>query len=311
MTAATADKFELAYVFVAVCCAFSLGRWLTSDLLHKRLPVGTLHLPRGGHYRGSMREYRAWQYGISVLLLCLFAACAYGVYRVQMAKELEALEDWLYPASDPDPPCSTMFPLPNNAIALYLGNSRLVAGKRVSMWSVINPQDRRIATPLLIVEHDADRVALDLDVRGKDGKIIARIRRNYFVINQNNILTKKRPDRSTLIVTDQDGTEVLKVRYLNLHAIHLLGTFYVIGQKEPIVIKEMTQNMGHYQISGACNASDGWPDDVAMSLSAGGDGTGNHEYDPPGSKERPLSPVRKWNPANGEWEHEFRNVTSR
>ena len=265
-------------------------------------------LPDGSHHQGSMWEYRTWQVGVSLLWICFFFACSYGVYRVQMAKELEAIEDWLYPASDPDPPCSTKFPLPDNAIALYLGNSRLIAGKKVSMWSVINPQDRRIETPLLVIEQDADRVALDLDVRGNDGKIIARIRRNYFLINQNNILTKRRPDRNTLIVTDQEGTEVLNVRYLNPHAIHLLGTFYVIGQKEPIVINEMTQDMGHYHISGTCNASYGWADDAAMSLAAGGDGTGNHEYDPPGSQERPLSPVRKWNAAKREWEHEFRQL---
>jgi len=54
----------------------------------------------------------------------------------------------------------------------------------------------------------------------------------------------QRPDRSTLIVTDQEGTEVLNVRYLNRHVIHLLGIFYVIGQNDPIVISETRQDMG-------------------------------------------------------------------
>jgi len=56
--------------------------------------------------------------------------------------ELEQYEGWLYPANDPDPPCSTRFPVPEGATALYLGNSRLVAGADVTMWSVLVPQDR-------------------------------------------------------------------------------------------------------------------------------------------------------------------------
>jgi hypothetical protein len=242
-------------------------------------------------------------------MIAFFAGCAYFVHRLQLARELEKVEDWLYPANDPDPPCSTKFPLPDDAIALYLGNSRLVAGRKVLMWPVLVPQDRRIAAPVLVVERGSSRrIAIDLDVRGKDGRIIARIKRNYFVINSNNILTKQRPDRSTLIVTDQEGMEVLNARYLNRHAIHLLGTFYVAGQNEPVVINELTQDMGGGRMvfSGACNASYSWDENVSMVLVTSGDGSGNHEYDPPGSRQHPLSPVRKWSAAKQEWENQFR-----
>jgi hypothetical protein len=256
------------------------------------------------------RRWRMWCTLPVLVILAVSAILCAWTRVLQNDFELDRLADWLYPASDPDPACSTKFPLPDNAIALYLGNSRLVAGKKVSMWGALNPQDRRIPTPILIVEQGSrGRIALDLDIRGSDGKIIARIVRNYFVINPNNILTKSRPDRSTLTVTDQEGSQVLNVRYLNQHGIHLLGKFYVIGQKEPIVINETTQDMGARRMifSGACNASYRWPDDVAMSWAASGDGSGNHEYDPPGSRERPLSPVRRWNTSKMEWESEFRH----
>jgi hypothetical protein len=309
LTAALSDKFGLAYVFLVICCVYSVGYWLASDTLQGKRPSGTLVLPDHTVHVPSMRNYNLWKLIPSCLIAIFFAICVCSVHRLQVARQLEQFEGWLYPASDPQPQCSTMFPLPDDAIALYLGNSRLVAGKSVLMWAALVPQDRRIATPILVVERSRGRVALDLDVRGKDGRIVARIERNHFVVNHNNILTQQRPDRSTLVVIDQEGTEVLNVRYLNTQAIHLLGTFYVVGQVDPVVIKETVQDMGGGRIlfSGACNASHGWADDVSMSLSISGDGSGNHEYDSPGSMEHSLSPVRKWNESKREWELQFRH----
>lgn len=313
LTAALADKFELAYTFILICGVYSVGCWLSSDALEQKRPRSSLVLPDATLYVPSGRRYMLWKAIPTLLMIAFFAGCGYFVHRLQWVWELEQYEGWLYPANDPDPPCSTRFPVPEGATALYLGNSRLVAGADVTMWSVLVPQDRRIPTPVLVVERDLDpRIAIDLDVRGKDGIIVARIKHNYFIVNRTHILTMQRPDRSTLIVTDQEGTEVLNVRYLNRHVIHLLGIFYVIGQNDPIVISETRQDMGAGRsiFSGACNASYGWGGDVAMSLSTSGDGTGNHEYDAPGSRERPLSPVRKWNATKQEWESQFRHPSS-
>lgn len=310
MSAALSDQFGLAYGFTMVCCIYSIGCWLRSDQLKGKRSRSVVVFADGSPYDLPTMRYRLWQIVPTCLLIAFFATSFFFIQRLALTKELGQSEDWLYPASETDPPCNSRYPLPDDAIALYLGNSRLVAGKDVTMWDVLDPQDRRIATPILVVERDSrGGIALDLDVRSKDGKIVARIKRNYFVLNGNNILTKRRPDRSTLIVTDQEGTEVLNVKYLNPHAINLLGTFYVIGQKEPVVINEVTQDMGgsRMMLSGACNDSYGWKGDVSRSLYTSGDGTGNHEYDPPGSAEHPLSPVRKWNADKQEWESQFRH----
>jgi len=236
--------------------------------------------------------------------------------NAQNEHELAQNQDWLYPANDPIPypenECDRRFPLSDDEIALYLGNYRLTAGSDVRMWGVIIPQDRRIASPVLVVEQDSHhRIAIDLDLRSKDGRIIARINRNFFVLNSNNILSKERPDRSTIVVTDQEGTEVLRMRYLNPHAIHMTATFYVVGQKKPVVIREDKQDMGGGPLvfSGGCSTPV-MPKDAAMEISTSGDGSGNHAYDPPGSKERPLSQFRKWNATKLEWEHDFGHLQS-
>ncbi len=316
LTAALADKFALAYVFTSVCCTCAVGCWLSSDALKEKQPHSLLFLPDGTSHAPSMLGYRLWKVTPACVIVLFFVGCILYIYHLEVANELEQSADWLYPANDPIPApesgCDKNFPLPDGSIALYLGNSRITAGRDVSMWQVITPQDRRIAEPVLVVEQDPrGRIAIDLDVRSKDQRIIARIKRNHFELNPNNILTHSRPDRSTLIVTDQEGTEVLRVRYLNPHAIYMTGTFYVVGQNEPVVISEDKQDMGggRLVLSGACSTP--LTGDISMSISTSGDGSGNHEYDYPGSKERPLSPVRKWNTAKGEWEHEFRNLGPR
>jgi len=46
-----------------------------------------------------------------------------------------------------------------------------------------------------------------MDVKGEDGRLIARLNGNGFVINRNNYLEMQRPDRTRLIVYDQNGNE--------------------------------------------------------------------------------------------------------
>jgi hypothetical protein len=195
---------------------------------------------------------------------------------------LASFENALEPANDPTPalPCNNGLPLPPDAIALYFGNSRLSTPEFRFPWPVLYPQDRRLRKkhPIITLEKDkAGRIAIDFDVLSADHKIIARIERNRFVINGNNILTKQRPDCSTLIVVDQYGNEVLNIRYLNPHSIHLLGKFYVIGQKEPVEITDADQYMGNgMHFSWTCIS---YNRNVGTSLVTGGDGTGNHAID--------------------------------
>lgn len=310
LTSALADQFVLAYGFLVVCCVYSVGCWLTSEKLASKQPHSALLLHDHSPYIPSRQSYRFWRAVPSVLMIVFFLGCVYSVRHLQMTWELDQYESWLYPASDPLPypesMCDEMVPLPQDSIALYLGNSRLTAGRDVRMWDAIDPQDRRIAQPILVVEQDSEgRIAIDLDVRSKDRRIIARITHNHFILNPNNILTRQRPDRSTLVVTDQEGTEVLNVRYLNPHAIHLTGLFYVVGQDEPVVIGEDKQHLGlGMSISRICSTPmvGSW----RFPIITAGDGSGNHEYDYPGSRDRPLV-GRKWNEESHEWELQFRN----
>jgi hypothetical protein len=63
-----------------------------------------------------------------------------------------------------------------------------------------------------------------LEVRSDDGKLIARMDKRGFVINRNKILEIETPrDKSSLLLVDDSGDEVLNIRYLNPEAIVIGG----------------------------------------------------------------------------------------
>jgi hypothetical protein len=89
-----------------------------------------------------------------------------------------------------------------------------------------------------------------LDIRDSNHRIIARIEHNRFIVNPNNILTKRQPDRSTLIILDQEGNEVVNCRYVNEHTIRFTGRFYVEGRE--VVINESEVRIGDLGYSALC-----------------------------------------------------------
>ena len=59
----------------------------------------------------------------------------------------------------------------------------------------------------------AGALVIDMEIRGVDNKIIARLNKSGFVVNRNSELQVLRPDASTLVVEDEYGTRALYVRF--------------------------------------------------------------------------------------------------
>lgn len=278
-------QFILAAIAFGCAAIWTIGFWLTSDYLRAKARLLRARQTRKNpeEFSRQTTAYRLWKYGISLCILVSFLASLWFVSNEHLKLSLESFEDGLYPANDPDPQlaCNKTYPLQDKTVALYLGNSRISVPEAMFPWPVLKAQDLRYRKPIITLEKDKiGRIAIDLDVRSKDGRLIARIERNHFVLNANNLMVKHRPDRSTLIVIDQDGNEVLNLRYLNPHSIHLLGQFYVYGQNEPVVFTEEWQSLGKtLYFSGVCQS---YSSDKAMMFFTSGDGSGSHEYDGPG-----------------------------
>ncbi|HEX4486040.1 MAG TPA: hypothetical protein VH088_07230, partial [Terriglobales bacterium] len=65
----------------------------------------------------------------------------------------------------------------------------------------------------------AGRIAVSLAVLSSDGRVVARLDKNRFVVNASNYLEKRQTDLSRMVVVDQFDTEVLDIWYLNPRAI--------------------------------------------------------------------------------------------
>ena len=248
-----ANQFFPAYGFFSVMGLWTIGYWLFSDVL-ERQNGKVQKLKRKANrekataqnkfeYRDADRKFVILKFGVLLLLILITGSCLYWTYSKEWEHELGKLDGWLVPGDDdvkPDClPSHTPFHInvdssvPENAVSVFLGDSRFVTPTFPYSPLMYN------AKPVLTMDRDdAGRIGITVDIRSRDGKIVARFDKGHFQINANNILSMKRPDKSTLIVEDQDGTEVLNIRYRNRQVIHFLGTLNVEGRSMPVKITE-------------------------------------------------------------------------
>ena len=126
--------------------------------------------------------------------------------------------------------------IPPNALLVLLANGNTAYGSRFphSVFAVNGE------TLLKLVEISPGVIAPVMDIRGRDGKIIARFDESGFVIG--NRLAVERPDASTLKVLDEYGDEAVSMHFLNPHAISISGFFFYRNVKVPIALPAMITN---------------------------------------------------------------------
>lgn len=217
------DSFRLAIVFLLVSGIWSAILWWRSKHVRRQVRVG-------GRYRSV--PSRRLQCGGLVIMAALYGVPIYLIHRNQMEKELHSLHGFLIPDSDPMPNgCAPA----GDQITMYLG-ARAVRTAHFPLTVV-----RVRNSSVLVVNRTGEgNLGISLEIKSVDGKIVAKVDDNEFVINQNNYFDMKRPDRSSLTVLDQYGAEVLNARYMNVRAFSLSAKFQSEGvtvevQKLPAV----------------------------------------------------------------------------
>jgi hypothetical protein len=222
--------FFPAYVLCACGFAWSLGYWLTSDWLLQGIQK------KSQKAQASRQSYSIWKWGVSLAIVCIFVGSVVLVYEIQESAELSRFQGFLFPANDANP--SNVCRPEGKELAVYIGSLAVLA--KEFPVSIITIHRK----PALILDRlDDGSLAISLDVRSEDGRLIVRIDKNRFIVNQNNFLSMSRRNRSTLIVTDQRGAEVLNVRFTNPH------TLWIDAQllSEGIIV-----SLHGLPISGAC-----------------------------------------------------------
>jgi hypothetical protein len=168
-------------------------------------------------------------------------------------------QGFLLPASDPSPLNHCPDQMPNNALTVYLGNSVAYASR--FPYPVIKLGGEEV----LSINRSPSGLSITATIRSKDGRIVAGIRDNKFIINPNNYWYKERPDKHTLAVHDQTGQRALYVRFLNKSAIKILGTFThpcgafaVLGEEsQQIGGRRLTRFCAGANLAGAINVNCG------------------------------------------------------
>jgi hypothetical protein len=168
-------------------------------------------------------------------------------------KELHEQQEFsglLSPADDPTPDnaCRNIRKSAD-AMLILLGNSA-----SLNPWfphSVITAKGEDILT----LNKKDNEIAVSVKIFGRDGRIVAEIRDNEFSINPNNYFRKERPDKSTLIVYDQEDRKVLDVRFLNPSTVRFLGVLNYPRSMGPLVISQ-TEGFFANEVCMAYNAVD-------------------------------------------------------
>jgi phosphate starvation-inducible membrane PsiE len=140
--------------------------------------------------------------------------------------------------------------IPDDHLAVFFGGN--VSVNKNFPKTVIQVADK----PALVMEKNENgELAVTMDIFDSDPKprLIARIEQNRFRINPNNYFdVKQSQDGSRLEVVDQQGTEVLDIRYLNKHAVRIKAVLYFPGVSDPLIIGDADLTWRHASFHGNC-----------------------------------------------------------
>lgn len=160
----------------------------------------------------------AVRWGISLIIAVLFILACYLKYTADQGRALSTSEGFLKPdlyGLNPPDRCGGA-----GDIAVFLGSNVFHA------WKFPFPILAFNGTPILSIDaFDESGMEISADIKGRDGRIVARITQNEFVLNDNNLLRKTRPDHHTLLVEDQFGETVLDFRFATPSTVVIRGIF--------------------------------------------------------------------------------------
>jgi hypothetical protein len=117
----------------------------------------------------------------------------------------------------------------------------------------VTPTDRLIAIsvdgrPTVVIERSEKGILLDVDMFNPDGTLAVRIEKNAWTASTAQTFKATKIDTSTLSVVGVHGEELLWVRYMNANTVKINGTFYKIGDPQPVVITDSAISLGHMQL---------------------------------------------------------------
>lgn|SRR5574340_72547 len=223
--------FHLTCLFIGISTMWSIGSWLTSNLLRDLKPDSWNRQRKKRANTSDWRKFYVYQWIVPVLIIAIGAGSVYFVKSIQYSQELSQLEGRLYPAGETIPTHGCELRDKKDPLVVFLGSAIAVAESLPATVIKINGFD------VLKMDRAEDgSLAISLEVRSEDGNIIAKVDRGEFLVNKNNYLQMMRTDRSSLKIIDQKGRIVLNMRYFNKHAMWIdanFGIYSTYGSRTP------------------------------------------------------------------------------
>jgi hypothetical protein len=267
------DEFDLAFILAEWILfgtmLWALGCWLTSDTLHKLKPTAK----QKKKHNATDTKYRVYKFGVSVLIAIGFVGSLWFVSTIRLKHDLSRRSGFfLVPASDPTPPNGC--PENEGALIVFLGPMTATATKfpnyvlgtqRAGLPDDARSEavtiDGRAYVPRMILnKNDSGNVGITVDIYDSQQNIVVSIVNNKIINISNDAFDVIHPDLSTLTITIKRKKErVLDVRFLNDHAIRILGHFRYPNASD-MVATEDDFNMGgnHFRGSENCVGNGKW-----------------------------------------------------
>jgi hypothetical protein len=174
----------------------------------------------------------------------VFIVWCFFIGWIKEQKELSSLHGGLIPDNKPTPNTLTC-QIPANGIALFFGNNS-VAYTTEFPHIVIQLDDEQ----LLIINKRNNRIILSGKFFSRDGKIVAELLNNSFVVSPNNSFHIERPNRHTLIVIGPEGEQTLNIEFVNPSVIKIMSEYYLPHPNlhpnlRPLIIDEDSWRIGN------------------------------------------------------------------
>jgi hypothetical protein len=205
---------------VSICAS------ITSNGKRCRRPVHPGAKACWQHSTGLAPKWQSLTRNQTILFICALIGVIIGVIDAGITVlawvyplDPNRMEGVLLPGNDPDPVGPPGCVGPSDAVKISLGSSLSFVSR--FPFKAITLGNSHVLT----INKSGDRLLIDAIVTDSDGRLIADIRHNQFAVNPNNIFRREIPNKSTLRVIDQYNRQALYVRYLNSHAVKILGTF--------------------------------------------------------------------------------------
>jgi len=177
----------------------------------------------------------------SLSIWICFAGAAISLFLIFKAWDDSGSESTnLVPGSAPTPP--TRYPIPEQALAVFLGNSLSFASSFPHV--VIEQGDE----PLISIDREKGGLVFSAKFFSENGEIIAEIVKNRFFLNASNYFRIERR-RNRLTVFDKQARITVDVTYLNKSAVLILGDFYLRNGLH-VIITQDEQRFGNVTMSG-------------------------------------------------------------